>query len=314
MKRKRTSAIYGFVTLAVLTVIFFGVRVFQIVWDVDRITGNLQSGAVNGIIVPLTLLLVLVTGLVFYILSPDKKVDTSVMHSIPLGAASIFFAAAAVADGILEYREARDRLAQMKQTLEGQMASALQSSRQFVVGINLVAMIFSIATAVYFVLLACTYFNKNERRYHAPYLGLSLPLWFGLRLAGDYIELTNSPVLTETIYDTLTLSAIAVFMMAHVRLLSDVKRKNTVRSNFAFGFMSILLSVVFPLPRYFMAGAFDYSVTSSSFLFNLVNFAAAVYILVFLICLEKKNNGIELRQISSVPDSGSEIQEMNGQA
>lgn len=288
--KNNKSAIFGFVTLGVLTVLMSAMRIFQIVWDIDRITGNLRSSAVDGIIVPITLAIVIITGVAFYILSPEKDVDNSVIHSMPLGFCSIIFAATCVVDGIMGYIDAKDKLTSMMEEIHevlDQASAALIGSAEFVADVAFIAMVFSIITAIYFIWLACTYLNHKSRKYPPMFLGLCVPLWFGLKLAGDYIELTNSPVLTEIIYDTLTLSALAIFMMAHIRLLSDICRKNTVRSNFAFGFLSALLAIVFPLPRYFMSWVFGYSVTSSSDLSNLVNFAAALYIVVFLIHLEK---------------------------
>lgn len=286
--KNNKSAIYGFVTLGVLTVVMLGVRVFQIVWDIDRITGNLRSSAVDGIIVPITLALVIITGVVFYIMSPNKNPDRSVIHSTPLGFCAIFFAAVGVVDGIVGYTETKEKLNELIAKMTDESSLALLSSAEFVSNVAFVALIFSLVTAIYFIWLACTYLNRKANKYPPVFLGLCIPLWFGLKLARDYIELTNLPVLTETIYDTLTLSALAIFMMAHVRFIADVRRSNTVRSNFAFGFLSILLAIVFPIPRYFMAQVLEYSINSSSGLFNLVNLVAAVYIAVFLIELEKK--------------------------
>lgn len=291
--KNNKSAVFGFVTLGVLTVLMSAMRIFQIVWDIDRITGNLRSSAVDGIIVPITLAIVIITAVIFYILSPEKDVDNSVIHSMPLGFCAIIFAATCIVDGIMGYNDAREKLKAMMEEIHeilDQASAALIGSAEFVADVAFIAMVFSIITAIYFIWLACTYLNHKSRRYPPMFLGLCVPLWFGLKLAGDYIELTNSPVLTEIIYDTLTLSALAIFMMAHIRLLSDICRKNTVRSNFAFGLLSALLAIVFPLPRYFMDWVFGYSVTSSSDISNLVTFATALYIVVFLVYLNKKKN------------------------
>ena len=300
--KQNKPAVFGFVTLGVLTVLMSAMRIFQIVWDIDRITGNLRSSAVDGIIVPITLAIVIITGIVFYILSPEKDVDHSVIHSMPLGFCAIIFAATCVVDGVMGYLDAKDKLNTMMEEIHevlDQASAALIGSAEFVVDVAFIAMIFSIITAIYFIWLACTYLNHKSHKYPPMFLGLCVPLWFGLKLAGDYIELTNSPVLTEIIYDALTLSALAIFMMAHIRLLSDICRKNTVRSNFSFGFLSVLLAIVFPVPRYFMSWVFGYSVTSSSDLSNLVNFAAAIYIVVFLVYLNKKT--AEQKSVTSIP-------------
>ena len=293
MKKANKSAIYGFITLAVLTVIFCGMRIFQIAWDVDRITGNLHSSAVNGIVVPITLIIVLITGVVFYFLSPKKSIDTHIIHSIPLGASSLLLSASCLVDGIINYTDAKQSYNTLLTVTDELVSASLQSSARFVCDIALVACIFSVFTAIYFIWLACTYLNKASTKYPSPLLAVFIPLWVGLRLSGDYIQLTNSPVLTETIYDTLTLSALTVFMMSHIRFLSNIQRKNTVRSNFTFGFLSILLALVFPIPRYVMENGFGYTITSGSNLFNLVNFSAALYILLFLIYLENAEESID---------------------
>lgn len=269
--------------------IFFGIalclcflaRFVQIYLDVDKSTGNLHSSAVNGIFAPLVLLIVLVVGIILYILTPENKlpaVDSK--GGTFIGVASFLSCVALIYDGYMNYATQKNIL---KVALEEGLAPTDKKNLELVTNISMILLIISVMAAIYFILLACKAFgNKKISRKLMAVFSLFLPLWCCIKLALDYINLTNMPILTEKIYDTITICSMALFFMANIRILSNVKRENSGRLTISMGFLSIFAIVVFTIPRYLMAIFSDYNLIAKPISIDIVNVAICLYIISYL--------------------------------
>lgn len=163
----------------------------------------------------------------------------------------------------------------------------------------------AVLSAVYFFLIALTYFDVLKS--YAPFklLALTPLLWMIVRIVLRFTRTIRFRNVSELVLELCSFVAMMLFLMAFARLSSRVNIAGALKRIYAFGFVGAMLMLTTSIPRLIITVIGQSNMLANDLHFCLVDLALAVFALAYLLTcrrtffkIQKNDNTINESNLS----------------
>ena len=310
-----------FVLFAIFTAIALAIRTYQLQYIFEPDTGFYYMEMKHSFTIPLLYAVVAASCLVFMVFSYLSK---GLEQPKPLGeknyfiaTASLIFSVTLVIDGMVRFSELFNDYVDAGSS---SLSDFLVSSRGFP---QLFEMVFALFAALYFIIVALSFYTGRQAYASARVLSLMPVCWLMCRLISRFVRAVSFIHVSELFWELVMIVFLMLFFMGFARLMSGIGKEGKLPLTMGAGLCGAMVAFMVSLSRiitYFVAGE-DYLSADSPI--ELCDFGAALVAIMFLLsCVHDLSPKADLEPADMpapapaqpVPDAKTEKQKKDEEA
>lgn len=249
------------------------IRIFQMLKNIDPVTGffdNYSSFtiialyAILGVTSLLIVLLTYLSGRIPAALAPKGR-------RIPLGVASLLFAATLFYDSLQNYLP------------QSQGTATIIQNVQSLTTLHHAHAIFAFLSSCYFVIFCISYLTGKSFHKKAKILSLAPLVWAIVRVLEKITVIISIVRVSELLLELGAFVFLMLFFMTFARVVSEVNSKGSMWSVIACGCVSALFILTYSIPRLMLVVTGNSASLVSGYPLNFADMAAALFIIMFVV-------------------------------
>lgn len=270
-----------FVLFAIFTAVAVGIRTYQLQYIFEPDTGFYYMEMKHSFTIPLLYAVVAASCVVFLAFSYLSK---GLEKPKPLGeknyfiaTASLIFSVTLVIDGMMRFSELFNDYAD---AASSSLSDFLISSRGFP---QLFEMIFALFAALYFIIVALSFYTGRQAYVSARVLSLMPVCWLMCRLIGRFVRAVSFIHVSELFWELVMIVFLMLFFMGFARIMSGIGNEGKLPLTMGAGLCGAMVAFMVSLSRiitYFVASEEYLSADSP---IELCDFGAALVAIMFLL-------------------------------
>lgn len=249
------------------------IRIFQMLKNIDPVTGFFDNYsnftvimlyAVLGVVAFLILLLTYLSGRIPAALAPKGR-------RIPLGIASLVFAATLFYDAVQNYLP------------QSQSTATIVQNAQSLSTLHHAHAIFAFLSCCYFVIFCISYITGKSFYKKAKLLSLAPLVWAIMRVLERITVIISIIRVSELLLELCAFVFLMLFFMTFARVVSEVNSKGSMWSVIACGCVSVLFILSYSIPRLMLVITGNSENLVSGYPLNFADIGTALFIILFII-------------------------------
>lgn len=258
-------------------------RIFQMLRNVDPITGFYNDYgdititilyALLGVVTVLILVLTYLSGRIPASIAPQGR-------RIPLGIASLIFAATLFYDAISTY------FSRTQST-----ATIIQNARTVSMMHHMHA-IFAFLSTCFFVVFAISYLTGKPFHKKLKLLSLAPLAWSVIKVLERITVIISIMRVSELFLELAALIFLMIFFLSFARIVSEVNNKGTMWSTIACGCVASLVILAYTIPRLMLGFTGNTESLVSDYPVSIADIGCVILILVFIVTALRRGYSAE---------------------
>lgn len=261
------------ILMCVALLIACPIRIFQMLKNMDAVTGFFNDYSSISIII-LYAVLAVVSVLILILSFLSARIPAALApegRHIPLGLTSLVFAATLFYDAIRNYLPSQNATATIVQN--AQSVSTLHHAQA----------IFAFLACCYFIVFAISYISGNSFHKKLKILSLSALLWAITGVLERITVIISIMRVSELFLELCAVVFLMVFFLSFARVVSGINSEGSMWSVIACGCVSVLFILTYSIPRVMLMITGNSDSLVSGYPVDLTAIGCALFIIVFIV-------------------------------
>lgn len=249
------------------------IRIFQMIKNIDPVTGFFDDYS-NITVAILYALLVVASALILLLTFLSGRIPAALApkgRRIPLGIASLIFAATLFYDAVQNYLPQRQGTATIVQNAHS--LSTLHHAHA----------IFAFLSCCYFIAFCISYISGNSVHKKLKLLSLAPLVWSILRVLERITVIISIVRVSELLLELCAFVFLMLFFLTFARVVSEVNCKGSMWSVIACGCVSALFILTYSIPRVMLMVTGNSESLVSGYPVNFADIGCALFIIIFIV-------------------------------